>query len=153
MSAEEAGAPPQETVLIGTVPPKAAAKELPADDPPPSYEEATESNPPPAGAGEENPTSNPPAKPQAGDKPSESSTPANVLLQAPVETTSTQSGNLFVPKPASVQEQRKLFAAIGYKVEEVGETWYPISKKWLETWKEYTCFKLKVTFVFSLTSV
>ena len=44
--------------------------------------------------------------------------------------------NIVIP---SVQEERKLMKEVGYKMQVAGDTWYPISKKWYDIWKDYTC--------------
>ena len=40
----------------------------------------------------------------------------------------------------TVQDERKLMKEVGYKMQVAGDTWYPISKKWYDSWKNYTCF-------------
>eukprot|EP01084_Bolivina_argentea_P021644 40210_1 len=45
------------------------------------------------------------------------------------------------PTQTTAVQQRRLMKKVGVKVQVVGEHWYPISKKWYDSWEEYTMFK------------
>ena len=38
------------------------------------------------------------------------------------------------------QQQRILMKRIGIKTQETGDVWYPIDKKWYDSWERYTMF-------------
>ena len=52
------------------------------------------------------------------------------------------------PKQTTPQQQRVLMKRVGYKMQQTGELWYPISKKWYNSWIEYTCFTKGVMYKF-----
>merc|ERR1712154_54043 len=44
------------------------------------------------------------------------------------------------PTKTTPQQQRILMKKLGIKVQRVGELWYPIDKKWYDSWERYTMF-------------
>ena len=50
------------------------------------------------------------------------------------------------PRDTSPQDQRVLMKKVGYKMQQTGEYWYPVSKKWYTSWINYTCFTKAVKY-------